>query len=231
MVGVLCMLLGFGVVLQVRTHQGADKFATARLDELVSVLDSLSQRSERLRDELRDLRATKRQVRSGQQERQTLVRQAREQADTLGILAGTLPAAGPGIQLTIADPGGRVDAAQLLNALQELRDAGAEVVQIGDVRVVASTHFVDPGGGTGVIVDGHTLRPPYRFLAIGDVDTMSAALGIPGGVLENLRGVGAQGGIVEKDHIEITAVRGPSEPEHVRPAPRTTAGDDQPGQS
>lgn len=218
LIGVLFVLLGFGTVVQARAHQGEDKFETARLDELVGVLDSLSQRSERLRTEVRDLRQTKRQVESGYQERKALVKAARERADTLGLLAGRLPATGPGIELTVADPEGNVDAATLLSMLQELRDAGAEVIQISDVRVVASTHFVNPSDGEGVIVDGHRLRPPYRFIAIGDPSTMSAALGIPGGVLETLRGLGARGAIVEKDDIEITALRDPSGSQYARPA-------------
>lgn len=218
LIGILFVSLGFGMAVQVRAHQGEDTFETARLDELVGVLDSLSERSERLRAELRDLRQTKRQVESGSLERQALVQAARDRADTLGLLAGTLPAVGEGIVLTIADPGGNVDAAMLLETLQELRDAGAEVVQIGDVRVVASTHFVDPPDGQGVVVDGRTLRPPYRFLAIGDASTMSTALGMPGGVLESLRGMGAEGGVVEKDRVEITALREPPEGEYARPA-------------
>lgn len=218
LIGFLFVLLGFAMVVQVRAHQGEDKFEAARLDDLVGVLDSLSERSARLRAELRDLRQTKRQVESGYRERQALVQAARDRADTLGLLAGTLPATGEGIELTIADPGGKVDAAMLLDTLQELRDAGAEVVQIGDVRVVASTHFVNPPDGKGVVVDGRMLRPPYRFLAIGDASTMSTALGIPGGILQSLRGVGARGGVVEKDKVEITALREPLEAQYARPA-------------
>ena len=59
------------------------------------------------------------------------------------------PATGPGIELTISDPNGKVGPDVLLDALQELRDAGAEAVEISSldgpaVRVVASTSFVDP---------------------------------------------------------------------------------------
>lgn len=218
-VAVLCAVLGFAVAVQVRSHQHIDKFETARVDELVALLNKLSERAERMRDELWELRETKQQLESGSRKREALLAQARERADTLGLLAGTLPAVGPGIELTVADPEGTVDAAMLLNILQELRDAGAEVVQIGPVRVVASTHFVDPSDGAGVTVDGRTLRPPYRFLAIGDPDTMSTALEIPGGVLESLQGAGATGVVAEKDMVRITAVREPPTDRYAEPAP------------
>ena len=59
--------------------------------------------------------------------------QAQQQADTLGILAGTGPGQGPGIEVTITDPdeqGHRGD--RCSTPLQELRDAGAEAIQIDD---------------------------------------------------------------------------------------------------
>ena len=61
----------------------------------------------------------------------------------LGILAGTVAAEGPGIVVTID---GVDDAALLLDTVQELRDAGAEAIQLGDVRVVASTYFTQAPG-------------------------------------------------------------------------------------
>ena len=59
------------------------------------------------------------------------LKSAQDRLDTLGILTGTVPATGPGVVITITDPDHKVTAALLLDALQELRDAGAEAVQIG----------------------------------------------------------------------------------------------------
>ena len=70
----------------------------------------------------------------------------------LGVLAGTVAAQGPGINLTIDDPRRSVEADKLLDTIQELRAAGAEAIQINDVRVVADTYFADSGGG--VRIDG-----------------------------------------------------------------------------
>ena len=55
---------------------------------------------------------------------------------------------------------------QLLDALQELRDAGAEAVQINDGRVGASTWFADGASGA-VTMDGRTLSRPFVITAIG----------------------------------------------------------------
>ncbi|MEW2358488.1 DUF881 domain-containing protein [Spirillospora sp. NPDC029432] len=202
--GLLCLLLGFAVVAQVETTRRDTTFAAAREDELVGVLSDLSQRSERLRGDLRELEDTRARLeRDGQGT--TALEDARERATAYGLLAGTLPAEGPGIELTVEDPAGRVRAVHLLDALQELRDAGAEVVQVNDVRAGTGTYFVDAAGG--VVADGRFLRAPYRFLVIGDAHTMTTALDIPGGVIKTLEGAGARVGVSARPKVEIRATR------------------------
>lgn len=203
-VAVLCAVLGFAIAAQVHSNDKDTRFATARQDELVGILGDLSQRSDRLRSDIRDLDDTKAGLERDTQG-QAALQDARKRAETYGILAGTLPATGPGIELTIDDPQRRVRAASLLDTLEELRDAGAEVIQIGDVRVGVSTYFTD--GGDGVLADGRPLPRPYRFLAIGDPHTLTTALNIPGGILPSLRTEGAQGTVEQREKITIQAVR------------------------
>jgi uncharacterized protein YlxW (UPF0749 family) len=204
--GLLCLLLGFAVTAQVRSTERDTTFATARQDELVGTLSDLGQRSERLRGDLRDLEETKAEL-DRDAEGGTALEEARERATTYGLLAGTLPAEGPGVELVIDDPGRRVKAVDLLDALQELRDAGAEVVQVGDVRAGAGTYFLDDRGG--VRADGRLLAAPYRFLAIGDPHTMTTALEIPGGLVRTLEGAGARVLITRRAKVTVGAIRSP----------------------
>jgi uncharacterized protein YlxW (UPF0749 family) len=202
---VLCTVLGFAAAAQMRSNDKDTEFATARQDELVGILGDLTQRSDRLRSDLRDLDNT----RSGLQrdtQGQAALEDAQRRATTYGLLAGTLPATGPGIELTVRDPRGRVRADALLDTLEELRDAGAEVVQVGDVRVGVGTFFADASSG-GITADGRVLTPPYRFLAIGDPHTLATAMTIPGGVLKSLRTSGAEGVVAQRQKITIQAVR------------------------
>lgn len=216
-IGALFVLLGFGISLQVQTTQQGGGLSTARESDLVRILDDLTVRNERLAAEQRDLQATRDQLASGGDSTATALREARQRAQTLGILAGTLAAQGPGIVLTITDPTGKVDAATVLDTVQELRDAGAEAIQIGDVRVVAQTSFLDGAPGS-LDVDGHTLHAPYTVVAIGDAHTLSAALGIPGGVVESLRSLGGDGLISQRGLVQVTALRPASTPQYARPA-------------
>jgi uncharacterized protein YlxW (UPF0749 family) len=187
----------------------------------VRILDDVSERAARLRTEARELQEARDRVTGGSDSTLAALEEARERTRVLGILAGTVPAEGPGIELTISDPGDQVSSDVLIDALQELRDAGAEAVEIGTVggsavRVVASTAIVDVEGG--VQVDGTVLEPPYRFRVIGDPGTLATALDIPGGVIDVLRQRDAQGTISQLDSVEISSLRAAPSPRYARPA-------------
>jgi uncharacterized protein YlxW (UPF0749 family) len=117
----------------------------------------------------------------------------------------------------------------VLGAVEELRDAGAEAMTIGGpagskqptIRVVASTYVLDNRHG-GLTVDGKRVRPPYVLTVIGDPRTLSAALAIPGGVLETVQRSGrASGSVRQSRDVTITALRPLSRPEYARPASGT----------
>jgi uncharacterized protein YlxW (UPF0749 family) len=169
-------------------------------------LSDVTERSDRLRGDIRDLEDTKARLERDDQG-QAALEEADRRATSYGILAGTLPATGPGIELFIDDPGKRVRASVLLDTMQELRDAGAEVIQVNDVRAGVDSYFLDAPGRSGIDMDGRHLEPPYRLLVIGDPHTLSTALNIPGGVLKTLRNSGANGLITQREKVAIHAVR------------------------
>ena len=216
LVAVLLAVLGFAVVVQTRQTR-EDGLQSLRQSDLVRIFDNLQQQSARLDEEARRLQSEQQELRTGTDKAAAAEQAARRRLEVLGILAGTLPASGPGIRLRIDDPDNRVTAAMLIDTVQELRDAGAEAIQVGDVRVVASTSFVD--GTDGVVADDRDLRPPYEFVAIGDAATMQSALDIPGGVLETLRSGGAEGVVDAGTSLTVSALRQVKAPQYARPAP------------
>jgi uncharacterized protein YlxW (UPF0749 family) len=220
LIAVLLGVLGFALAAQVQSDRRSQAgLATARQEDLVRILDDLTSRGERLRSELADLEALRTRLTTGTDRRQAALEEARRRARTLGVLAGTVAATGPGIVLTVSDPQGNVRADVLLDALEELRDAGAEAIQLGTVRVVAATYLVDHEGG-GLEVDGVVLQAPYRFLVIGDPRTLAAALGIPGGVSDAVaRNPGARATVEERSVVRVAALRGLLTPRYARPAP------------
>ncbi len=228
-VAVLLGLLGFAAVVQVRSTQEDGPLAAARQEDLVQILDDLDNRDDRLRAEVAALEQAQRELTSGSGRTQAALDEARRRAQLLGVLAGTVPASGPGVVVTLTDPEASLRPDVLLDALQELRAAGAEALQLegrapdgdGDrrVRVVAGTAFVAAGDGGGVVVDGTELRAPYRFVVIGDPATITSALRIPGGVVDNVEQFGGQVRIARPDVVEVTALRPLQPPRYARPTP------------
>ena len=136
----LLAVLGFAAVVQVQAVQSNDDYEGMREEDLVQLLNSLSSASQRAENEIAELEQTRSSLRSDTDSRQAVLKQARERAAVLGILAGTLPAVGQGIVVTVKDPQGNVGIDQMLNGVEELRNAGAEAIEVNNtVRVVAST--------------------------------------------------------------------------------------------
>ncbi|MGL4173251.1 MAG: DUF881 domain-containing protein [Actinomycetota bacterium] len=207
-VAVLGVLLGLAGVAQF-TQDQTEQLASLRQSELVQIMDDLTERRDRVATELAELAAEEQELRSGTVGSEQAVAAAQERLDDLEILAGTVAATGPGVEVTLTDPKGAVRSAQILDLVQELRDAGAETLQVGSVRVVVATSFTDVSGT--VVVDGVSQRPPHRIIAIGDGPTMATALNIPGGFFATLPAT-VTGSVEIRDSVQIDALRSSRNP-------------------
>ncbi|WP_405432665.1 DUF881 domain-containing protein [Micromonospora sp. NBC_00617] len=215
MIAALLALLGFTLVVQLRTTSTDPTLGATRQEDLVRILSDLDARENRLQQDIRALEESQRQLASGAQGRQAALDEATRRADELGILAGTLPAVGPGLTVQFSSNGIKpITADRVLDAVQELRGAGAEAMQIsgGDratVRVIASTYFLDGDNGS-LIVQGRRLTGPFTITVIGDPATMRTALNIPGGVVASVRGDGGNVTFGEREVAEVSALHVPT---------------------
>ena len=213
---VLCGLLGFAVVAQVRvTHSSG--LSTLRQSDLVGILDQATRQGDELQREATALEQTRQELQSGSNSRQSALDAATRSATTQGILTGRLPVEGPGIVITLTEPDGSIRALTLLNLLEELRNAGAEAVQLNNLRLTASSYFVV--SGDGIVVDGTAVHAPYRWIVIGDTDTMDIALDIPGGALASIRNDGGRGVVMREQLVSVTATRTVPSPVNATPVP------------
>jgi uncharacterized protein YlxW (UPF0749 family) len=220
-IGLLVGLLAFALVVQVQSNTGDTQLDNARQDDLVRILSDLNSRELRLRSEISGLQNTLDQLGAGAQGRDAALAEARRRADELGILAGTIPAQGEGLSIRLEPGSQHIRAETVLETVEELRGAGAEAMQIsgdggGPVRIIASTYFVDNGGG--ISVDGVSLSGRYTITVIGPGNTMRTALTIPGGVSDS---VGRDGGTVMVDGpatVKVDAVHPAADLQHAKPA-------------
>ena len=216
---VLAGALGFAIIAQVR-QTSTEGLENLREDDLVRLFAGVDRDGDQLADEIRGLQSSLELLKSQSTNEAEAQRAARERLEALGILAGTVPATGPGIVLTISDPDGKVDAPILLDTVQELRDAGAEAIQIGDARVVADTWFADTDAGAVRVRHGG--EPALRRSGHRRREHPGRGDGDPGGVTATVRRVGGDTDVQIEDQVSVDALLTASSPQYARPVPTPT---------
>ena len=215
-IGVLTLLLGFAIAVQVHANSSADALGQLRDDELIGILDDQNARADRLRRQIAQLQTDLAQLRDSGNRTAAARAQVAQQAQALGILLGTLPATGPGVLVTVNDPAGRLGGEDLLDVVEELRGAGAEAIQVGDQRLGATSAFT--GTGRAIALDGRRLIAPYRLVAIGDPKTLDTALNIPGGIAAVVRSAGGALTVTERLDVAISVTRPLPRDRYARPS-------------
>ena len=215
----LCVVLGIAIVTQARQTESGDSLETARPADLLVLLDSLQQREAALNTEVTDLQRTLAQLQASGSSDQAAIENAQARLAALSILIGTVAATGPGVTLTIQDTAPGVPPETMLDVINELRNAGAEAMEIrggtSTVRVGVDTWVVGTPGA--LVVDSATLNPPYSVLAIGDPPTLAAAMNIPGGATDSVERVGGSMVVQQSDRVDITALRQPKPRQYAQP--------------
>ena len=180
LITLLCVLLGFGYAIQ--TNQTQTSYETMSEEELTRLISETSTQVQNLQQRKSQLTSQLDSLQAAADKQEELERIAEQNEETSGLLSGRLPAVGNGVIITISqDNRTPVDASTMFSLLEELRNAGAEVMALNTVRVVTSTYVADSDDGT-LICDGVTLEAPYTIKAIGDPQNLQNAVNIAGGV-------------------------------------------------
>jgi len=215
LIGVLTMLLGFAFAVQVRNTDTDESLAGAREEDLIRILDDLTSQQERLRQEIADQRVALDQLSSSDSDSAAALQEARDRAQALDILNGSIAAQGQGITMTIRDPAQGISSSVLLNAIQELRGAGAETMQVDEVRIGVSSAVTGSAGD--LEIDGRAIDAPYVFQVIGSPQDMATAMSIPGGVVSSVGRKGGTVDIVQSEQVVVDALRPLDEPQYAEP--------------
>ena len=199
----LFVILGFTLTAAISGNESESILANARQSDLVSLLDDLAQREARLEAENTRLENARETLLGGDE--YSALNEAKRRADALGVLAGSETIVGTGIEVTIS---GNLTASTLIDAIQELRDAGATAIQISDrslaVRLVANSWFAD--SASGITVSGTALAVPITISVIGDPSVLIPAIEIPGGLVDTVGSGGGELIITESENVDISAI-------------------------
>jgi len=176
------LLLGIGilVVAQSRVQRRLHVVAVDR-DEQAILLSELVDANLGLRAEIGSLQVQ--QAAYENENRGAILEELVAELNRVRVINGMVEVSGPGVELLID---GSLNALDLQDLINELRNAGAEAIALNGYRlVVKSVLTVDVHGQ--MAVDGQAISRPYQFQAIGDSDTIETALLRPGGVISLFR--------------------------------------------
>ncbi|MDF7663792.1 DUF881 domain-containing protein [Bifidobacterium sp. ESL0763] len=202
---VLCALLGFGYAIQLNNKSSS--YETMSEEELTRLISETSTQVQNLQQRKAELTGQLNSLKAAADKQQEAQRIARENEETSGILSGRLPATGKGVVVTISKGSKeRVDASTMFQLLEELRNAGVEVMELNGVRIVTSSYVFDTK--SGLDCDGTKIQAPYTLKAIGDPRNLQNAVDIAGGVGSRLKvKFGAQVTVTPSDSVDISQTR------------------------
>jgi len=174
----MAFILGVLVMAQVQTQRLTSKArASGSSADQAAILSSLVEANGTLRAEVDTLEAQLSNFRRGSDRGllETLV----EELNHTKTVNGLVEVSGPGIEVRLSGPLNALNVQDLVN---ELRNAGAEAIALNGERLVLWSAITMEKEGW-LSVDGVRLASPYLFQAIGDPDTLETALMRSGGLI------------------------------------------------
>ncbi len=179
-VTIVCLLLGVTLVVQFRTQGNIVKsILVDSSTEQATILNGLVESNAALRKEIETLDVQLSQYRGGDSEG-NILSLARD-LNQIKVVNGLIEVSGPGVELVL---GGPLAPEELQDVINELRNAGAEAIVLNGNRVVVNT--VVALDRSGASLEGEPLVAPYRFLAIGEPETLARAVDRKGGLVPAL---------------------------------------------
>lgn len=217
-ISLVCVVLGLMVSLQFRSvKNGGGVVTVQRAEELTTQLKQLKNENDDLKSETAQLQGKLDKYETSASQTNTIISSLREQLNKVNIMSGLTKVHGPGIIVTLNDSKKDVQPDEdpslflihdddLLKVLNELRAAGAEAISLNEQRIVSTTEIRCVG--PTVNVNSVRFAPPYVVKAIGDPNTLEAALMLKGGIVDTLKYWGIEVSIKKSDKIDLPAYSG-----------------------
>jgi uncharacterized protein YlxW (UPF0749 family) len=213
-IAAVAVVLGLLVVVQLRAQAGNAGLALLSSQDLTVLVANLNARNDSLRREvssLEDELAVLNQDRSrGEESFDEL------QADLRRVraYAGLEPVGGPGITITVSGP---IDGSGVEELINELRNAGAEAIGAGNLRIV--TGIVVTGAPGAAAIGDLRLGQVFELSAIGASDKLTGSLTRSGGVIAQLAATEPDVSVTVTpvDRVELPATTRTLVPAHGHP--------------
>ena len=213
-VAAVALVLGLLVVVQVRAQAGGAGLAQLSSQDLTVLVANLNARNDQLRREISSLEDELVALNQNHARGEASVDELRADLRRVRAYAGLDPVGGPGVTISISGP---IDGSGVEELINELRNAGAEAIGAGTVRIVNGV--VVSGAPGSAAIGGAQLGPVFELSAIGAPDKLTGSLTRSGGVIAQLAATepDVTVTVTPVDRIELPATTRTLVPAHGQP--------------
>jgi uncharacterized protein YlxW (UPF0749 family) len=213
-ISAVALVLGLLVVVQVRAQAGNAGFAQLSTQDLTVLVANLNARNDQLRREVSTLEDELAALNQNRSRGEESLDELRADLRRVRAYAGLDPVGGPGVTISISGP---IDGSGVEELINELRNAGAEAVGVGEVRIVNGVVVTGAPGAASIA--GARLGPVFQLSAIGAPDKLTGSLTRSGGVIAQLAATepGVSVIVTPADRIELPATTRSLVPAHGHP--------------
>ena len=218
-IAVVCLLFSFLIALQlksVRFNVDNGMAKGERTEWLEEQLTLEKQKTETLTAQLAEYKEDLNLIKDEAVETEGYMKVLTKRLDRAEMLGGLTDVNGPGVEVVIEDSTSRLDNTNagaylihdidILRVINELRDAGAEAINLNGERILATSEI--RCAGATLSINNARYSQPYVIHAIGDPETLKNALEMRNGVADVLSLYGIKTVITPKDNLTIRAYDG-----------------------
>lgn len=193
--GIMCLILTIGICVQIKTvnNNGTTTSSNKELNNLKAQVLKTKEKYEDIYNRLDSIQQEIEKAREKATSSNEQLKGIEEKIKKYSILLGTTEAKGQGVKITITDATVNnsllslfnpedliVHNTDILEIVNELKNAGAEAISVNGQRIVANTAI--SCDGNVIVVNGEKISSPFEIYAIGFPEWMST-LNRPGGYL------------------------------------------------
>src|SRR5438132_8075302 len=170
-VSLIAVALGFLLVVQLRSQAAVARTLAAQDDtSLALLINDLNRANNQLIQQGAALTQQEAQLRQALAAGGADDQAIQKELVTLREVSGEVAVHGPGLQIRIQ---GTVMDFELQDALNNLRNAGAEAIALNGQRIISSTPV--QSRGNSLLINGHAVSSPLSLLVIGDPEQHAPA--------------------------------------------------------
>lgn len=178
-IGIMCFILTMLIFMQVKTISQTDvsELETMRESELKTEITTLKTKYEEVVAKIEEtndkILEYEEAAIEGKEAETLLQKELTETNDLLGKNSVT----GEGIIIRISNTGtSKINAGDLLELVNILKNAGAEAISINEQRIVYDTYIVDINGANHISINGEAVGAPFTVKAIGNTTYLESSV-------------------------------------------------------